>query len=387
MIVRELELKNFRNLNIKLAPSPSFNLITGNNGSGKSNLLDCLYYFALAKSFKPYALKNNINIKQVVDFGLISAKVNNDDLIKQLKIVFSHSGEESEHKRFEVNEKPTTKAKFTSHLYVILFAPHNINLVVGTPQLRREEFDDYCSICDFKYALDLEEYEGVIKNRNRLLRAINEGKANIMQLPYWNEKLIDLGSKLIYQRQNIINALNPIIYRFSKEYLKPELKDFKLSYISKFVDKDNDNESESIKPEEKEFGIELNVIKKRFAQKIAGNQDTEIAVKQTLYGPQKDDYAFILSDQYDLKTFGSRGQQRMITLILKLAMWEYLFLMKESKPIILLDDIMSELDEGNKKILEKIVERLECQTFITTTHENDFSKGFREKMNITKLGI
>jgi DNA replication and repair protein RecF len=263
---------------------------------------------------------------------------------------------------------------------VILFAPHNINLVIGTPQLRREEFDDYCSICDFKYALNLDEYGNVLRNRNRLLKAINEGKAGTSQLPYWNEKLIELGSKIIFQRSEIINSLKPIISRLAKEYLREELQDFDLVYNSKFCGGGDDTGADNADDDE------LKTIMSRFSEKLSLNIDTEIAAKQTLYGPQKDDYTFILDKQYDLKTFGSRGQQRMITLILKLAMWEHLFFIKETKPIILLDDIMSELDEGNKKILEKIIDKLACQTFITTTHEKDFSKIFRDKINITKLG-
>lgn len=377
MIVRELELKNFRNLNACLNLQEGFNLITGNNGSGKSNLLDCLYYFALAKSFKPYALKNNINIKGVHDFGSISASLDKDDLTKHLKIIFSQGTEDSEHKRFELNDKPTTKAKFTSHLLVILFAPHNINLVIGTPSLRREEFDDYGSICDFKYAMRLEEYSSILKNRNRLLKAISEGKANRSQLPYWNEKLITLGSTIIYDRQELVKLLSPKVKKYAKQYLNEELKGINLEYISKFLPQEEN---------EKEFGFELNTIQGLFQKKIDENIETEIAAKQTLYGPQKDDYIFMLNNQYDLKTFGSRGQQRMITLLLKLSMWEHLYQIKNAKPIILLDDIMSELDEGNKKILEKIIEQLDSQTFITTTHENDYSKHLREKMNIIKLG-
>jgi DNA replication and repair protein RecF len=377
MIVRELELKNFRNLNACLSLQEGFNLITGNNGSGKSNLLDCLYYFALAKSFKPYALKNNINIKGEHDFGSISAKLDKDDLTKQLKIIFSQGTEDSEHKRFEFNDKPTTKAKFTSHLLVILFAPHNINLVIGTPALRREEFDDYASICDFKYAMKLEEYSSILKNRNRLLKAICEGKANRSQLPYWNEKLISLGSAIIYERQELVKLLSPKVKKYAKQYLNEELKEINLAYMSKFLPEGEENQ---------DFGFELNTIQGLFQKKIDENIETEIAAKQTLYGPQKDDYIFTLNNQYDLKTFGSRGQQRMITLLLKLSMWEHLYQIKNAKPIILLDDIMSELDEGNKKILEKIIEQLDSQTFITTTHENDYSKHLREKMNIIKLG-
>lgn len=378
MIVRELELKNFRNLNASLKLHEGFNLITGNNGSGKSNLLDCLYFFALAKSFKPYALKNNINIKGEHAFGSISTVLDKDELTKNLKIIFSQGTEDTEHKRFELNEKPTTKAKFTSHLLVILFAPHNINLVIGTPSLRREEFDDYGSICDFKYAMRLDEYLNVLRNRNRLLKAISEGKSNRSQLPYWNEKLITLGSAIIYDRQEMVKMLGPKVKKYAKEYLNEELKEVNLSYISKFLPEEENKD---------DFGFELNTIQSLFEKKIEANIETEISAKQTLYGPQKDDYIFTLNGEYDLKTFGSRGQQRMITLLLKLSMWEHLYQIKNAKPIILLDDIMSELDEGNKKILEKIIEQLDSQTFITTTHENDYSKNLREKMNIIKLGL
>ena len=372
MILRELILKNFRNLNIKLTPKTGLNLIVGNNGSGKSNLLDSIYHLALAKSFKPYSLKNNINIDNSSEFSVISGQLENEDLQREIKIIFSQTTSDAEHKRYELNGKATSKAKFLNNLNVILFAPHNINMIVFTPQIRREEFDDFGSICDFRYALALEEYHIVLINRNRLLKAINEQIATIKQLDYWNEKLVKLGSFLIHERQKMIRALGPTIEQYTKEYLKPELRNIELQYISRFIP-------------EKSSEISLQEISTNFKATLEENQSKEIAAKQTLYGPQKDDYCFILNNKLDLKTFGSRGQQRMVILILKLSMWEYLYKIKSIKPIILLDDIMSELDSENKKILERIILSLGSQTFISTTHEKEYSIVLRSKMTITCL--
>ncbi len=363
MVIKKLEINNFRNLDLKFVPQQGFNLILGKNGTGKSNFLDAIYHLSLAKSFKPYTLKNNVNFDNP-EFALIEALVEEDEIEKQLKIVFATTPDiDYEKKRLFVNTKATTKAKFINNITVILFAPHNTNLLTSSPDIRRLELDDFASSFDFKYAITLGDYKELIKSRNSLLRALSEGNGNPNQLDYWDSKLIQLGSKLIIERKNLISKLNPILTSKAKSQFNEKLNSLKIEYITKF---NSDNP-------EKELEI-----------KIRENRFKEIAVGQTLYGPHKDDF-MVLNNGKDLKLFGSRGQQRISTLLFKLSMWQHIFDTKKIKPIVLLDDAMAELDNENKSSLEKIIEELDTQTFIATTHFEDYSKKLQEKMEILEL--
>ena len=363
MVITKLDINNFRNLNLKFEPQAGFNLILGKNGTGKSNFLDSIYHLSLAKSFKPYTLKNNVNFEKP-EFAVIEANIEEDDIQKELRIVFATSPEiEYEKKRLFVNTKATIRAKFINNISVILFAPHNTNLLTSSPDIRRLELDDFASSFDFKYALTLNEYKELIKTRNSLLRVLSEGNGGADQLDYWDSKLVQLGAKLIIERKNLIERLNPIMNAKAKSKFNEKLNNLEIVYITKF---------NSENP------------KKEFEEKIKENRFKEIAAGQTLYGPHKDDF-MILNNEKDLKLFGSRGQQRISTLLFKLSMWQYIFDSKGIKPIILLDDAMAELDDENKISLEKIIEELDTQTFIATTHIEDYSKRLLEKMSILKL--
>lgn len=375
MIISKIQFKNFRNLNLTYEPSPGFNLILGENGAGKSNLLDAIYHLALGKTFKPYAITNNINLKSKAEFALISSEINDKDSSKELKIIFA-TKDDQERKRLEVNTKPTTRAKFTQNLDVILFAPHNINLLIGTPDIRRSEIDDFASLCDYKYATYIHEYQNIVRNRNRLLKSIALGEASIKQLSYWNSKLITLGSYIIVKRLTILDILKPLIKALADTYFKGELDGLELNYLSKFMIPDLD-----LKQSETDLIREIAAVYDTF---LTAGIDKEINSKQSQYGPHKDDLE-MRHEGNDLKLFGSRGQQRLATFMLKLAMWQYLGDLKHHKPIILLDDVMSELDARNRLRLEQIIANMGTQTFITTTHAGDYSENFRTQLQILNL--
>jgi DNA replication and repair protein RecF len=362
LIITALELKNFRNLNLLLTPAPHFNLILGKNGIGKSNLLDALYHLALGKSFKPYTLKNNVNFHDQ-SFALIRTDLVKAGISKELKIIFSITEDESERKRLEINTKPTTRAKFINNLSLILFAPHNTNLLVSTPDIRRNELDDFASTLDFRYAMKLSEYRSVLRTRNSLLRALSEGFAKASELDYWDEKLAELGGSLIAMRFSLFAALKPRLQELAKQHFAPDFGQLELTYLTKFTD-----------------GDPIMLLR----NKLKDNRIKEIAAGQTLYGPHKDDFA-ILNSNKDLKLFGSRGQQRISTLLLKLSMWEQLRKTNHIKPLILLDDAMAELDADNRVKLEEIISELKAQTFVATTHESDYSKKLLKQMEIFRL--
>lgn len=375
MIISNIEFKNFRNLNLAFKPASGFNLVLGENGVGKSNLLDAIYHLALGKTFKPYALTQNINFDSKDGFALINSAIISEDQTKELKIIFALKND-SERKRLEVNTKPTTKAKFTQHLNVILFAPHNINLILGTPDIRRSELDDFASLCDYKYAAYIQEYQQIVKNRNRLLKSIANGEAKVNQLSYWDAKLIKLGSYIIAKRLQILNALLPVFTKLAQTHFKEEMADITINYLSKFKQDQLKLDVPTIELTES--------IAKYYEELLLSGLDKEINSKQTQYGPHKDDFE-ILHNNKDMKLFASRGQQRIATFLFKLACWEYLANLKNTKPIVLLDDVMSELDNHNRLLLENIIAELETQTFITTTHATDFSEKISTKFKVLNL--
>lgn len=352
MLISELILKNYRNLDVATAPGRKFNLIIGENGLGKSNYIDAIYNLAQGHSFKRYLDGHNINHHKQVDFARIDAKLINEEE-RQMSIIFSQINGRNMRK-FKVNDLPTTRRKFVSHLQVVLFTPQTLSLIDGGPEVRREELDEFLADLDFNYAAILAEYKEVVRNRNRLLANIWDGRANVSQLGFWNQKLLELGSQIVAFRQTALREFLPVLKDTAKTLFAQDLSDIDLKYLSRLVTEAED-------------------VKTRFAKLLEENQQKELASKKSLYGPHRDDYEFFQSGR-SLKVFGSRGQQRLIAMILKIAMWEYLSKVKADKALLLLDDILSELDPQNRAKLSEVLSQLDTQTFISGTEEHYFEK-------------
>jgi DNA replication and repair protein RecF len=211
--------------------------------------------------------------------------------------------------------------------------------------------------------MKLNEYRNVLKTRNSLLKVISEGFGKLSELDYWDSKLAQLGGEIVMMRQELFLLLQPLIEDLTSKQFDPELSNIIINYESKMKGDDP---------------------VKLMSDKIIENRNKEIGAGQSLYGPHKDDFN-ISSNEKDLKLYGSRGQQRIATLLLKLAMWRYLEQLRSIKPIILLDDAMAELDDLNRSKLQDIINDLQAQTFIATTHKQDYSTKMLKKMQIITL--
>ncbi|MFQ5493007.1 MAG: DNA replication/repair protein RecF [Candidatus Dojkabacteria bacterium] len=374
MHISNIAYKNFRNLNLKARIAPGLNIIVAPNGAGKSNFLDGIHYLSYVKSFRKYLDGSNISLDKKSDFARIDAELVSIDPVK-LTIIFS-SQEGRNFKRYEVNGISKRKTTFSGNLYAVLFAPHDLDLISGSPEVRRGELDDFINSFDIEFAATLKEYKAVVKQRNKLLARIAEGVAKKGELGYWNDKLIDLGSKVITTRIETLERFLPVLAETARELFNGELNDLSLGYISKFGEiggkgeKDDDYRSK---------------VARRLRQKIEENSFKEIAATKTLYGPHRDDIDITLAGR-PVKIFGSRGQQRLAALIFKLAMLVYLEELFNEKLILLLDDVMSELDQKHRENLERILSKMENQIIITGTSTADYTDGFLKRGKRIKLG-
>lgn len=360
MHIKSLSLKNYKNLNGDFQLSPDINIIIGNNGIGKTNFLEAIHYLNIGESFRNSHTKDIISWNTSILYTKTKAVIKNDK--KEITSEYIVADDIGVIKRkFLINEKSYSRKKFLYKTPTILFLPEDINIISESPDLRRKEIDGFLKLTSYEFFGIESEYKKILKNRNKLLQSIQAGKASRTELNYWNEGLIELGSQIISHRIRILNEFIPNIKILAKQIFNQDLKNLKSKYISRiFVDKLVETMS-------------LKEIQEEFSEKIKYSLHKEISAGLTLYGPQRDDIRFFI-DNMDIHTSGSRGQQRLVAIILKFTMWHYYFEKFGLKPILLLDDIMSELDPTHRKNLEKSIQNLKTQVVFTSTNENDFTE-------------
>lgn len=336
MILKQITIKNFRNYlqKYQLVPSPTTTVIIGPNGAGKTNLLEAIYLLATVKS--PRVKYDSQLINWQSDNAWIEGNIKGqgDETNLSLGIIKKDPVGHLATKRYLINQVSKTQQAFLQKFKAVLFTPEDIKLVLGSPQRRRDYLDTMLSQFSNEYYQNIKQYQQAVRQKNHLLRLIKNQVQTTATLPFWNGKIIELGVT--------INKFREEFFSFCKDNLPILSKDIF----------HNNNLCLEYNPKE------LNLSRLRHYQ------EAEIASGRCLVGPHKDDFTFLL-DERDLSFFGSRGQQRLATLALKILEYRYLSKNGDS-PTLLLDDIFSELDPSYQVLVVNLFKK--GQTIITTTH-------------------
>jgi len=355
MILTSIELTDFRNYqNAALELSSGNNFFIGDNAQGKTNLLEAIYLLCLSKSFRTNHEKEAIQFSEQ-EFILKGEFLLDNKNVQ--KIVFSCS--QNKGKQISINRKRLSKiSELIGNFPVVISSPEEYNLTLGPPPERRKFVDILLSQIYKRYFYFLQEYHRVVKQRNSILLDWKlSGLKSSAILEPWDEKLVQVGSDLIAYR-----------FQFSKTF--SEL----LSHIySQFV----------INNETLKFEYNSNInfediaeIQKRFRDKLGKIRRSEIQRGTSMAGPHRDDFIFKINDK-GMKKFGSRGQHKTVLISLVIAESNLIEEKKHEKPVILIDDLYSELDiNRQKKILDLLNEM--GQIFITSTSVHNHRKKNKE---------
>ncbi|AEJ23648.1 recombination protein F [Weissella koreensis KACC 15510] len=363
MRLSSLELDNFRNYqNLEVEFSPGVNVFLGSNAQGKTNLLEAIYVLALARSHRAHSDKELIGWSQKT--AKIKGVVERRTGKIPLSLAFSPKG-----KKARMNHLDQAKlANYIGQMNVILFAPEDLNLVKGSPQIRRQFIDREFSQMSPKYLYIANQYRGILKQRNQYLKQLSHHESSDeLFLEVLTEQLIEYGSDLIWRRLQLLkrldNAASPI-----QEAITKDQEHLKIEYVSQLNVTDL---------------TDLTMIQKGLKQHFNKLKKREIQMGTTLLGPHRDDLQFMVNG-HDVATFGSQGQQRTTALAVKLAEID---LMKEEtgeEPILLLDDVLSELDSTRQThLLTAMQDRV--QTFITTPSLSDITQKLIKTPRVFKV--
>ena len=358
MFLKKLNLSNFRNIsNLNLEFNNNINIFIGNNAQGKTNILESIYFLAITKSHRTHNELNLIKSEELFTKVIGLYEDHNKDL-RELSILLNEKG-----KKVSVDNIMQKKiSNYLSRLNVIMFCPDDLEIIKGAPSIRRKFLNIELSQFSNEYVHLLKEYNFVLKQRNEYLKQKNNAKFDKTYFSILTESLIDKNISLINLRYDFINKINKELSTvFNNISNMGELVIKYKSFIS-----ENDLKRSDLR----DFLIKrYNSIK-----------TNEILQKTTLLGCHKDDFKLYINDS-DVTEFCSQGQQRLSILSLKLAEIEVFIKEKNIKPIILLDDIFSELDEYKKNNIINYFKK-DIQIFITTTDINDVNDDLKNKSDI-----
>lgn len=359
MFLKKLNLTNFRNYsNLELDFDQRPTILVGNNAVGKSNLLEAIYLLSTTKSLRVETedelIKKEEEFTKIEGFLMDSPPAGGETEL--LVIINRPTAQVSFRKKVLVNGISRRIVDFIGNLPAVIFYPADINLVTGPPTLRRwhldltlaqidPEYEHSSNLASLSYKKALTLYEQFLTARNRILKRIREGQAKVDELDYWTKELVEKGEVISAKRKaffEFINSLEKPLGEYRFEYMQSQLT----------------------------------------AERLVETNGREVAAAATLIGPHRDDFRIYLEDR-NMVHFGSRGEQRIATLAFKLSQLEYMAFSLGKRPLLLLDDVFSELDANHRAHVVEVVSKQ--QTIIATVELENIPKDFLDSARILRV--
>ncbi len=339
MLIKSLALQNFRNFTLQNFQFEKTNLIFGVNGIGKTSIVEAIYLLASADSFRAGKVEEMIRLE--TDLGRVQGLIDLEGIDQEqgeelkLEVMLTRGlvqGKRTQYRLFAVNDIRRRKKDFLAFFKAVVFRPEDLRLVEGSPSRRRNFLDNALSMVSGEYSSALAKYEQTLKRRNRLLQKVSEGSEGRETLNFWNINLVRYGEFLQNKRASLIDFIREVVFPF----------ELNIDYLPSLISD----------------------------KRLLEHLDKEIFLGHSLIGPHKDDFLLKFSEvdkgieDLSLLAYGSRGQQRLGVLWLKIAELQFLTDKIGYQPVLLLDDILSELDIHSKDMVLELLSNY--QTILTT---------------------
>ena len=346
MYIEELSLVNYRNYDrLTIHFDHKVNVILGENAQGKTTLMEAIYVLGFTKSHR--TPRDKELIQWDAEYGKIKGRVFKKNRSLPLEVIFSSKGKKAKFNHIEQKRL----SDYIGSLNIVMFAPEDLNLVKGSPQERRRFIDMEIGQIEPVYIYHLNQYQKILKQRNALLKDLQRRRTkDTTMLQIYTEQLAEHGAAILFRRFRFLKKLRewavPIHLQISRDQ-----ENLKIDYLSKV------DVSES---------MDMEKMRDTYLTEFNRKEESEIERGTTLIGPHRDDLVFTVNDR-NVQHFGSQGQQRTTALSLKLAEIELIYQEVGDYPVLLLDDVLSELDDYRQSHLLNAIQG-KVQTFVTTTN-------------------
>ena len=393
MLLKHLSLTNFRNfIRLERDFSPGSTILAGSNGQGKTSLLEAIYFLTSATTYHAASDRQLINFLALEDdapFARLVAELEASGRLRriEIRIILNPTGKNGNariKKEVLVNGLSRRIRELAGVCNAVMFLPQDMDIIEGSPGSRRKYIDSSLNQADPTCAATLSEYNKVLAQRNALLKQIQERKAAEDQLPFWDNELSTLAAALIRMRSLALTELNDLAKPIHSKLTRGH-ENLQIKYVPSYdpAARQDGQLGLPIDTPLERNNISTEDIKQGMSEKFLMLRSEEIARGVTLIGPHRDDFSF-RANGVDLRTYGSRGQNRTAILATKLS--EILWLRNRTQewPILLLDEVLAELDSERREALLGSIETVE-QAILTGADASMFSSAFKEEATIWQI--